>query len=265
MIYILLFLTIVLMIVLIKHNVKRPKLGNMIMVNGAVKAGKTTMAVYLARRIYRNHFFEWRIRCFFCKLFKKELPERPLLYSNIPLKIDGYTPLSKDLLLRKTRFAYRSVIYVCESSLVADSMLYGDQDINDSLLLLNKLIAHETHGGYIIYDTQSILDNHFAVKRCIGTYLYVHHTIKFLPFFLLSYVREMAYMGENSTSNISQEDFEKGLKLVIIPKKVWKTFDCYCYSALTDDNPFEGAPVKPDTLKVKEVLTLRKEKHGKKN
>ena len=264
MIYILIFLAILVVIVIIKNKIKQPKLGNMVMVNGAVKAGKTTMAVYLARKIYRQHRFRWRVRCFFCKLFRQPTPEMPLLYSNIPLKIDGYTPLTKDLLLRKTRFAYKSVIYVCESSLVADSMLYSDQDINDNLLLLNKLIAHETHGGYIIYDTQSILDNHFAVKRCIGTYLYVHHTIKFLPFFLLSYVREMAFMGENSTSNISQEDFETGLKLVIIPKKVWKAFDCYCYSSLTDDNPVQGEPIKPDTLKVKEVLTLRKEKHGKK-
>lgn len=75
--------------------------------------------------------------------------EKPLLYSNIPLAVDGFTPLTLDLIQRKERFRYGSVIYVCESSLVADSMSFKDPLLNENMLLLNKLIAHETRGGYI--------------------------------------------------------------------------------------------------------------------
>ena len=79
----------------------------------------------------------------------------PLIYSNVPLAMP-YVPLTDDLLLRKKRFVYGSVIYVQEASLVADSQLIRDMDVNERLMLFNKLIGHETKGGVIIYDTQCI-------------------------------------------------------------------------------------------------------------
>ena len=71
------------------------------------------------------------------------------------LDLNSYVPLTDDLLLRKKRFVYGSVIYVQEASLVADSQLIRDMDINERLMLFNKLIGHETKGGVIIYDTHS--------------------------------------------------------------------------------------------------------------
>lgn len=246
---------------IIKTKFKAPKMGNMVMVNGAVKAGKTTYAVYLATKLYRKAHRRWKLRFFvqrhILRKDRRDCDEEPLLFSNIPISVKGYSPLTIDHIMRKVRFPYRSVIYVCESSLVADSMLCKDNDINNTLLLFNKLIAHETKGGYLIYDTQSVMDNHFAVKRCIGSYLYVHHMVKWLPFVLLAYVRELAFFGEASTSNVSESDFEDGLKLVIIPKKVWKTFDCYCYSILTDGLVCLGNKSIPDSLKAKNIISLR--------
>ena len=246
---------------IIKTKFKAPKMGNMVMVNGAVKAGKTTYAVYLATKLYCKAHRRWKVRFFVQRhILRKDCrdcDEEPLLFSNIPLSVKGYSPLTIDHIMRRVRFPYRSVIYVCESSLVADSMLCKDNDINNTLLLFNKLIAHETKGGYLIYDTQSVMDNHFAVKRCIGSYLYVHHMIKWLPFVLLASVRELAFFGEASTSNVSESDFEDGLKTVFIPKKVWKTFDCYCYSCLTDGLACRGEKTSPDTLKAQKIISLR--------
>lgn len=214
---------------------KIPKCGNMTLVTGGIKTGKSTMSVHLAVKTYRRNRRKVVFANFFRRLFRRPTVEMPLLYSNIPLAVP-YVPLTLDLLERKERFRYKSVAYVCEASLVAGSMDYKDGELNDQLLLLNKLFAHETKGGSIFYDTQSISDNHFAVKRCLSTYFYIHHTVK-IPFFCLMWLREMKFSEDNSTMNTLDSDVEESLKLYIVPKRVWKYFDCYCYSVLTDSLP----------------------------
>ena len=145
--------------------------------------------------------------------------------------------LTEELLLREVRFAYKSVIWVDEASILADSMTYKDLDLNDRLLLFNKLIAHETHGGTIVYNSQSIGDLHYAIKRCLSETFYVHSTFKWIPFFLLVTVREERYSEDGTIVNSYNDDLEESLKRVIVPKSVWKKFDCYAYSSMTDDKP----------------------------
>lgn len=246
---------------------KIPKFGNMTLVTGGVKTGKTTMSVWLAIRQYWRQLRKYRIYNNIilpmlhwlpikkCKKMKKR--EKPLFYANIPIGIKDYVPLTTDLIERRKRFRYGSVIYMCESSLVADSQCIKDPLINEEMLLLNKLIAHETKGGYLFYDTQSIGDNHYAVKRCLSSYFYIHHMRK-IPFFCLAWVRELKYSEDNTDVNTFQTDLEDTLKLVIIPKKVWKLFDCYCYSALTDHLPVveTTVPVGEDK-KARKLVTFR--------
>lgn len=215
--------------------IKIPKCGNMTLVTGGIKTGKSTMSVHLAYRTYKRNRRKVAIINFFRRLMHKQPLETPLLYSNIPLAVP-YVPLTQDLLTRKERFAYRSVAYVCEASLVAGSMDYKNGEVNDQLLLLNKLFAHETRGGSIFYDTQSISDNHYAVKRCLSSYYYIHHTVK-IPFLCLMWLREMTFSEDNNSINVATSDVEDTLKLYIVPKRVWRLFDCYCYSVLTDSLP----------------------------
>ena len=220
------------------------------------------LSVYLAYRTLKKARLKVRIHNALVKLLhlRKPLKDRPLLYSNIPLLIP-YVPLTEELLKRQARFVYGSVIYVCESSLVADSMAYKDDFVNEQLLLFNKLIAHETKGGYLFYDTQSIGDNHFAIRRCLSTYFYIHHSIKWVPFFVIAYVREMKFSDDNSAVNTFETDIEDTLQRVIIPKKVWKMYDCYCYSSLTDDLPVVAAEVVSKSLKARNVISFKKFKN----
>lgn len=226
----------------------------MTLVTGGVKTGKSTMSVWLAVRQYWRQLRKYYIlnyviypafhRIPFGPFRRMRRREKPLFYANIPIAVKNFVPLTLDLLERRQRFRYGSVIYVCESSLVADSQAIKDALVNEEMLLLNKLIAHETKGGYIFYDTQSIMDNHYAVKRCLSSYFYIHHMRK-IPFFCLAWVRELKFSEDNSAVNTFDTDVEDTLQLVIIPKKVWKLFDCYCYSALTD-----GLPVVDRTVPV---------------
>lgn len=254
---------VIVAIVLWAKIFKIPKHGNMILVTGGVKTGKSTLSVRLVYKIWKKQIWKYRLYNYVFypllhRIFKnkfKEKKDRPLIYSNIPLSIP-FVPVTQELLMRKQRFVYGSVIYLCESSLVADSMLYKDETINEQLLLFNKLIGHETKGGYLIYDTQSVQDNHFSVKRCLNSYFYIHHTVK-IPFFLLMYVREMFYSDDNSSVNAVTEDLEETLKIVVVPKSTWKMFDCYCYSAFTDHLPVASREKYASSLKIDKLCTFR--------
>lgn len=202
---------------------KVPKVGSLALVTGGVKTGKSTFSVAIVRREYNARCRSVKFANFFRKLFRRPLLEMPLLYSNVPLAMP-YVELTEDLLLRRKRFAYNCVIYIQEASLVADSQLIRDMDVNERLMLFNKLIGHETHGGVLVYDTQCIGDVHYSVKRCISNYFYIHHLVKWIPFFIIAKVQECRYSDDGSTINVNGNDVEVTLKSVIIPKRNWKFF-----------------------------------------
>ena len=240
---------------------KFPKIGSLTLISGGVKTGKSTFSVALAIREYKWRVRKTKFKNFFRNIFKKPMLELPCLYSNVPLGLP-YIPLTDDLLLRKKRFVYGSVVYCQEASLVADSQLIRDMEINQLLLLFNKLFGHETKGGVLIYDTQTVYDVHFGIKRSLSEYFYIHHLIKWIPGFLVAYVIENRYSEDGSILLDGSKDVEETLKRVIIPKKTWKYFDCYCYSVLTDDLPVENTVVdnnlQTQDLKARQILTFRK-------
>lgn len=240
---------------------KVPKIGSLALITGGVKCGKSTLSVAIALSEFKRRRRKVKFVNFFRKLFGKILIELPLLYSNVPLGVP-YVKLTDDLLLRKERFVYGSVIYCQEASLVADSQLLKDKDINNQLLLFNKLIGHETKGGCLIYDTQCISDLHYSIKRCLSEYIYVHHITKWIPGFLILHVIENRYADDGSIVNGGEQDLENNLRKVIIRKKYWKYFDCYCYSKLTDDLPVNKDIIHNDKnsdLKANEILSFRKD------
>lgn len=240
---------------LFKHLV----IGCICLITGGVKTGKSTLSVWLAVSEYRKALIRYYIKLFFCKLLHKPLPEKPLLYSNIPLKrVKNYVPLELAHLLREKRVNYKSVVYIQEASLVCDSQLIKDKDLNNRLMLFFKLFGHESRGGKLIIDTQSICDTHYSLKRSLSNYIYIHHLIK-IPFFVILYVRELMHSEDNSTINVAIRDVDEDLKRIIIPKSVWKKFDCYCLSSFTDYLDADSKPKKVDSLKVEQMISFRPE------
>lgn len=250
----------------ISKHFKVPKIACVSLTTGGVKSGKSTFSVYLAISTYKRIHRRWKVRKVFQTLFNKPIDEEPLLYSNIPLSVP-YVPITLELLQRKIRPRYGSVAYVNEASLLCDQMLFKDDELNERLTLFNKLFGHETCGGYLVYDTQCIGDVHYAVKRSLSNYFYVHHLEKRIPFFLVAKVREERYSDDKGTiTNTYSEDVEENLKTVIIPKSVWKKFDAYCFSVLTDSLPVSDSVIKGTTdLKAHDIVSFRKFKTIQKN
>lgn len=233
--------------------------GVLVMVTGGVKKGKSLLSVYLTYKKYKAVHFKWRVSCFFRKIFKKPFLEEPLFYSNIPVGFP-YVKLTEDILLRKARCRIGSVIFVDEASLFADSQLIKNMDINNRLLLFNKLCGHAKL-SLLCYDTQQIEDCHYSIKRSLSTYYNVERCVKWIPFVNILYVREYAYSLDKSVVNVHEGDIMETYKRVIVPKKYYKYYDSTCYWPLFRDLPVEDNVIVPNKkyLKADNIVSFRKD------
>ena len=241
-----------------------PRLGCFNLVTGGVKCGKSMFSVWLVRKKYKRAMLRWFWNCIKAKITRKPLPERPLVYSNIPLRIP-YVPFTTMNALRKKRFRYGSVLFIDEASLFSDSQLIKDEDRNLQLMLFNKLIGHELHGGSgtIIYNTQCIQDLHYSIRRCLSNFIYCEKVIK-IPFFVLLFYRDATYSEDMSAAMaLTQSSAAQGvLRMKILRKKNWKYYDSTCYSIFTDDLPVNDNVIKldkTDSLKAHKIISFRRE------
>lgn len=277
MTWIVILLLVALALFLYYKFFKIPKIKNIVFVDGSLGTGKSFYSVNVAVRLYKRQVRHWKIRKVIYKVIqplsrfkrfqslKKAVStlEEPILYSNIPLKRIKHCPLTLDILTRKVRIPYKSVIFIDEMSMVADQFDYKDREVSECLRDFFKLYRHETRGGYIVINSQSTADLHYSIKSVLSDYFYLHHRVK-LPFFSILWCQEMAYSSDKDAQNVvnaSNADIEENLKMVFVPNRYFKYYDTYCFSALTDSLPvFDDWYVidKKESAKCKEVLTFRK-------
>ena len=252
-------------LLLVWRSIKRLNYGNLTLISGGVKTGKTMMSVWLVKKQYKKQVRRWRWKCLAARVKHREQPEKPLIYSNMPLALE-YSPLTLDLITGKTRFRFGSVVYYNEMSLIAGSKDIRDEELNDFLLRFFKLCAHETHGGYFFIDTQSPQDMHYTLKRSLSTYYFIIRKVQ-IPFFNLVWMRENLLVdGENTVAIDTMTDpqdnvLEGGKKQYfrLVPHSVWKLYDQYAYSVLTDDLPVSCDMEKPKRkdLKIRGLIRCK--------
>lgn len=253
-----LLILIIIIIVLYFFNFKRLKISSINMFTGQLKTGKSALSLRYALFYYKSAVRNYYIKkimnyCMYNFGYYQDI-EKPLLYSNIPLGIN-YVPLTKDILLRRERIAYKSIVFIDEMSLIADNYDFKDKQFNEQVKLFFKLFGHMSRGGKLFINTQNIEDNHYIVKRCINQYLYIHHKIR-LPLISIFKVREMIY--NEGVQNIVNNDAEEDLKTIIISNSTFKKYDCYCYSILTDNLHYQNKYFKRLYKKIRNILTFKK-------
>lgn len=221
-----------------RKNFKRIVIGAVVLVTGAVKVGKSLLCVYLAEKEYKARHRLWWFRT---KVLGRDV-EEPLFYTNVPVSFGKLGKkahrLDKNIvqielahLMREKRFNYKSVVYIQESSLMADNQDFNNNIRNAELSMFNKLFGHETKGGVLFYDTQCISDNHYAIKRVLSSYFFIQKSLNFW-LFRVCYVREMINneLGENNFN----DDLDTTTRKVLIFRRWYKKYDCYYFSYLTD-------------------------------
>lgn len=252
---------------------KRPVLPCVYLITGAPKTGKSNLSVTLAVKTYKKNlrFYYYKLWFYYALYYisgKKIIfvftLEKPMLYSNMPLATVRYNEFTLDLLLRKKRFPYKSVILLDEVSMIADSMLFKDKKINDALTSFVQLIGHETKSGTLICNTQDLSNCHYAFKRCTGTYMYLYAS-RHIPFFNIYYGVELLNCESNQggVNNVINGDIQKNMYRMIFSSKYFKMYDNHYLSTLTDSLPIEVDYTKPilnkrkDSLKASSIVTLR--------
>lgn len=242
---------IIFVYVIYRKNFKILKTPSVALVTGGVKCGKSLTCVFLSCKDYKRRYRKWWIKT---HIFKRKV-EMPLFYTNVKFSFGDLRKskrhrldknirlITQDLLLRNYRFNYGSVIYVQECSLLADNMDFNNKERNIQLSLLNKLIAHETRGGVIYYDTQSVLDSHYSIKRVCSTYLFIQKNLNCLLFHIL-YIREMINT-ENGVNNFV-DDVDTSTRKVLIPFWYHHKYDRYEFSYLTDQLEKSNVPFKKE-------------------
>lgn len=211
-----------------------------VMVNGGLGAGKSNFTCGAAIRDYRQRIRRWKLKKV---LFPWKMFEKPVLCSNIPLKMD-YVPLTKDILERKVRLPYGSVLIIDEFSLVADSMSYKKIN-NTTLMLFMKLFRQETRGGVMYVNTQALADCHYAMKRCVNSYIWIFKKRKI--FFLLLFKIRVFTINDETTLNVV-DDVEES-RYYLLTTRVWRYYDTYAYSGLTDNLPVYDCVIHGKDLK----------------
>ena len=215
------------------------KNGNFILIDGTIKSGKSLLTIWLAI---------WKVRLYNLFHLKKKI----YIYSNIPLRTK-YIPITLEMIERKVNILPKSIVIFDEASLIADSMLYNDKLINEQIQLFVKLFAHWSKGGTLIYNTQNYKDLHFDIKRCVSNYYAIVKSSKTLFFHKLE-LKEVTIIEDNS--QISEESIK-----VYVPKFIYKYYDRYCFSILTDSNVIYDKVIdnrKSKNLKQGNIITFRK-------
>lgn len=251
---------VIVTLVFVSKKLKRLKVDNVFFISGGVKTGKSFLSVAIAIRQYRKNLLKWYLTNWLFKIFKKGA-EKPMLYSNIPLRHVRHNALTLDIIKRKVRIPNRSVVLIDEISLLADSMLYKDKKINDELMCFIKLFGHYTHNGTLVTNSQAIADCHYSVKRCLSHYLYINSRTKF-PFVTKFNVRELIYSDDGSANNNFDEDVEKSMLNVWFLNRYYKYYDSCCYSIFTDCLPYQvdykvRILRRSDSLKADKLITLQ--------
>lgn len=230
----------IILICWLRKKFKKLVLPNVFLVDGAPKTGKSALSLTLAHRIYVKNVFKWYVGKPLYWLRYHTLvdyPLKPMFYTNIPV---GFTHnlLSKKIIYHQAKVPPKSVIFIDEASLFADSQLIKDSELNLKLTLFCKMIGHTTKGGTLAINTQQVSDLHYSFKRVLGRYLYIYQTNKY-PFVSISQVREMLYSDDTSVVNDVNEDAELSMRRIFFFNGIYKRYDCFCYYPLVAKQPYE--------------------------
>lgn len=214
-------------------------MGCLTLITGALKSGKTLLGLRCALKKYKMARIKWKITCLWRRLIKQREPEEPLFYTNISVAGVRFVPVTLDILYRRVRVAHKSVMFLSETSLIADSMTVRDALLNEEINTFFKLFGHESHGGKCIIETQNVLDNHYAIKRCLTFYYNIDANFS-LPFFKLVRFYKVFYSDDDTVRNVVSLNSKVDYSYMLIPKTMFTRYDSYTYSWLTDDLPLKN-------------------------
>lgn len=173
-----------------------------VLFTGGLGSGKSLNSVKTALKAYRSAVFHWKIECLKCKLHNRvrpndlyDLPEKPLLKSNMPIKVKTNwkakrgtdernvycCALTRSDLMLETRIPEHSVILLDELPQFINQFQW-----ENAQGVLNEFITFFRHyvDGLFVANAQSLDEVECHIRRKLSSYYYC---FDFQPFFGLFY------------------------------------------------------------------------------
>lgn len=224
------WLIIIILILIILSRFYTIKEETIIGLTGGLGTGKTLIGVEKAISLLKKARFKWWIDNHIF-LWKKKR-EKPLLYSNIPIRIskkEWATELTEQHLLLQEKIIEKSIVFMDEIGAYASQWDYNNPNAKETFDEFIRLFRHYTKGGYLIATEQCSENIILTVRRRINTVNNLLHFKKFLGIFYLVKVRKISISEEIKT--IEQQNAEDNMRTkfgLLLGKR--KMYDTYCYS-----------------------------------
>lgn len=256
---------IVLGIFAIINYIKRYNISSqtVVGVTGGLGSGKSYLCVLLACRAIGKARFHWFLKFLKCKLLRRSVPEKPYLYSNIPIKSRAFRPLTREHLLCEDRIEEYSIVMIDEIGSVASQYDFDNPNVVGALHWFVRFFRHIIGGRFFINDQSSS-----NIVKCVRVRLNVVYNLenfrrwfKITPWCKIDI--EPLKMSEDiqNTNNVSSRQ-KKEFLFFLAPYrwiKFLRRYDSRCYSIIYDCvpkiNSHEGIKIRSD-LKTNRFISL---------
>ena len=203
------------------------QIDNTLMFTGAPGTGKTNEMVKWALKLYRWNSKAVRRH----NRFRKDKWEEPILYSNIPIRINRSTwstELKKEHLLLTERQNLKSITVITEIGKIASQYDWNNLNVQDNLNDYISLYRQYTQGGFFLCDDQSSDNVAVNVRRRLGTVINMLH---FKRWWKIYWVKMRNITVSEDIKTIEDESAEDSMRwrIGLLPI-FYSRYDTYAFS-----------------------------------
>ena len=211
------------------------KVDHTMMFTGAPGTGKTNEMIRMALKLHRKmvNKVRWHNR------FNKEKWEEPLLYSNIPIRINRSTwstKLKKEHLLLTEKQTKKAVTVITEIGKIASQYDWNNLNVQDNLNDYISLYRHYTLGGYFLCDDQSSDNVAVNIRRRLGTVINMLHFHKFWKVYWVK-MRNITISEDIKTVENDSAETNMRTRIGLFPLFL-RQYDTYSFSERYNTVPY---------------------------
>ena len=261
------------------------KVDHTLMFTGAPGTGKTNEAVKWSLRLYRYNLRKWKRQRNKALRKKQPYPDKPQLYSNIPIRMGRFSkkefeelklrinelnpnidletiknirysnPLKIEHLLNQERIELKSVVFVTELGKVASQYDWQNMNVQKHLDDFISLYRQYTQGGYFICDDQSSDNIAVTIRRRLGTVINMLHLRKFWKVYWVK-MRNITISEDIKTIEDESAEDSMRWRLGLFPLFT-QTYDTYAFSQRYDSVP-SGSRLLYISYKTNKIINIPK-------
>jgi hypothetical protein len=236
------------------------------MFTGAPGTGKTNEMVRMSLKLLKavRRKVKWiNLKIRILNMFRKQkyaYVEKPMLYSNIPIKVNDSEwsiKLKLEHLTLTERQSYKAITVITEIGKIVSRYDHQNPNISDNIDEYVSLYRQFTKGGYFLCDDQSSDNAEVDIRRRLGTIINMLH---FQRFWIFYYVKMRNITISEDIKTIEKDNVEDNYKTRLGLFLGKPRYDTYAFSERYASVPY-GNETKWKKFKTNVIMKIPKDKH----